>query len=85
MWNITNQQADPMTFTLDDGTIVNAPAHHPVQVGSGVLRITYHQLTYQRVGGWVFAPNLALNAFYPGGNNVHLQSPDMSETVYQHL
>lgn len=27
MWNITNQQQDPMTFTLDDGTIVNAPAH----------------------------------------------------------
>ena len=84
MWDITNKQADPMTFTLDDGTTVNAPAQQTVHVSSGVLSITYHKLTYQRFGDWVFSPNLALNASYPGGNNVYLQSPDRSQTIYQH-
>jgi hypothetical protein len=83
MWTVTNQQADPMTFTLDDGTVVNAPAKAGVQVASGVYQIAYHQLSYTRNGIWPFPDNQALNAFYPGGNNLHIQNPTSRvEAVY---
>lgn len=85
MWTITNQQADPMTFTLDNSAIANAPAHAAITVASGVLRITYRQLTYTRTGIWPFPANQALNAFYPGGNNLHIQNPaSRVEAVYPH-
>lgn len=85
-WTITNQQADPMTLTLANAAVVNLPGHGTAQVPSAVARIAYHGLNYARNGIWPFPDGQALNAFYPGQQNVHIQNPTTSvEAVYQHV
>lgn len=83
-WNITNQQQDDMTLNLDNGGNANLPGNGNVNVNDGIATIAYHRLTYTRVGGWVFAPNIALSASYGGGQNIDLRSPDGSTMIFHY-
>ncbi len=81
---VHNQQADPMTLFLEDNTQVNLPGNGNANAGVAITRISYHELTYDRVGGWVVADGTQLTASYAGGQNVYLTTPQHFEVVYQH-
>ncbi|OYW58562.1 MAG: hypothetical protein B7Z30_08640 [Rhizobiales bacterium 12-68-15] len=84
-WPITNQQADPMSFTLAGGAVVPCAGGATVAVAADVTRVEYHRLTYTRVGLWPFPANQALNASYPQGQNIHIQNPVTGVTcVFQY-
>ena len=84
-WPITNQQADPMTFTLSAGAPVACAGHATVAVAADVTRVEYHKLTYSRVGIWPFPANQALNASYDQKQNIYIQNPASGTTcVFQY-
>lgn len=84
-WTITNQQADPMTFTLDNGTVSNAQGGQAVVVAVAVARVAYHLLNYTRVGIWPFPDGQALNATYDGGLNISIRNPATQTTcIFQY-
>lgn len=83
-WNVTNRQLDPMSFTLDDGTVVAAAGGAVVAVNSGVRTIVYHGLGYQRNGIWPFPANQNVNASYGGANapnNCYIINPNTAVTA----
>ena len=82
--NFTNTQADPMTLTLAGAPAVAVAGHATVAVNVPIDRITYHGLTYTRVGGWVVAAGVALSASYPGGQNINLRTPQGYEVVFHY-
>ncbi len=81
---VHNQQADAMTLFLANGTQVNLPGNGDANAGDVIDRISYHQLTYDRVGGWVVADGTQLTASYAGGQNVYLTTPQHFEVVYHY-
>lgn len=81
---VHNQQADPMTLFLEDKTQVNLPGNGNANAGVAITRISYHGLTYDRVGDWVVADGTQLTASYPGAQNVYLTTPQHFEVVYHH-
>jgi hypothetical protein len=81
-WNVTNGQADPMQFTLDDGTVHTAAGGATVALNSGIASIVYHRLNYVRNGIWPFPDNQALNATYGGQQNCYVRSAASTEAVY---
>lgn len=82
-WHITNRQLDPMRFTLDDGTVVNAASGVAVAVNVGVRTIVYHNLQYIRTGMWPFPAGQNVDATYGGAQNCYIRNPVTAvEAVY---
>ncbi|MEW6258064.1 MAG: hypothetical protein AB1592_19085 [Pseudomonadota bacterium] len=84
-WTITNRQADPMTFTLDNGTSGVVQGGQSAVVTVGVARVAYHGLHYARVGIWPFPDGQVLDARYDGGQNISIKNPATQVTcIFQY-